>query len=139
MLATLILASTLIVQAPALSPLESQILAEANAARAARGVPPFVWDRRLAACAREAAANNWDSHEYFFQGRAARYGAANEGSFPGVYGLDGIFSMMVSHPRMSRGLHARQFFDPSHRRIGAAYGGNGPTSDGPFYVFVYGR
>jgi hypothetical protein len=117
---------------------DAAMFARANAARRAMGAPPFAWDEGLAACAREAVRNNWDSHEFWLQ-RAAKYGADNEGSFPAVYSLDGIFDMMRSHPRMSRGAHAQQFRDPAHRRIGMAYGGNGPTSGGSFFIFVYGR
>ncbi len=136
MIATVVLATALTLQSPT-SP--AAMFAKANAARAAMGSPPFVRDERLAGCAREAVANNWDSHEFFYAGRAAKYGAANEISIPGVYGLSTIFQMMQSHPRMSRGLHARYFRDPRHRRIGMAYGGRGPTSDnGPFFVMVFG-
>ena len=133
MIASLIVAVVL-AQSP------GEMFAKANAARAAMGSPPFVWDERLAACARDAVARNWDMHEQFTQ-RSARYGAnaSAEGSFPGVYTIDGIFSMMRTHPRMSRGAHASHFRDPGHRRIGMAYGGNGPTSDGPFFIICYGR
>jgi Cysteine-rich secretory protein family len=131
--------AALVLQAPApAAPSDAAMFARANAARRAMGAPPFVWDEGLAACAREAVRNNWDSHEFWLQ-RAAKYGADNEGSFPAVYSLDGIFDMMRSHPRMSRGAHAQQFRDPAHRRIGMAYGGNGPTSGGSFFIFVYGR
>jgi hypothetical protein len=116
-----------------------EYLVLANRARVARGVHPFVWDEDLFRCGMEAIRNNWDMHEHFGE-RSEKYGASAEGSFPEVSGpgFAGIMDKMLNHPKLSKGAHAAHFFDPRHTRVGIAYGGDGPTSDGPFYVIVYG-
>lgn len=140
MMATLITAAIL-AQQPAYS--DREMLAKANLTRVAMGSPPFVWDEQLARCAREVVRNGWDSHEDWGR-RAGQYGASAEGSFPGApsYTLDQIFLHMLG--RMRLGVHAHQFRDHGHTRIGMAYGGRGTDWDGdgvgdPFFCFTYGR